>query len=467
MAYTINKTNGDILATIVDGTVNESSSSIALIGRNAINFGEKQNENFVKLLENFSANTAPTNAITGQLWFQSNTQILNYYTGAEWKGVAITSSDTAPTGPVASELWWDTTNTQLKLYSGTEWLAVAPEYTSAQGKTGALVETIYDTSDAPHYCVVLYSAGTRIAIVNKDTEFTPNVSLTGFSKIDSGLTISSNNSLSLGSIAVTAVGDDTVVTSKVSNADITFKSNVNGTSTTVLQLDGTTGQLIATVVPTTGSSLTNKDYVDTAISTYADSAIADAISAIPPAPVQSVAGKTGTVTLAVGDISGAAPLANPIFTGNPTAPTQTIGDNSTKLSTTEFVNSSITQRLSTYTTKVYVDALVSDATNYTDTAIGNLPGAPVTSVAGRTGTIVLSVTDISGAAPTNSPVLTGSPTTTTPATGDISSRVASTSFVKSAIAASTNSKWQGSTKYVSTSSPTSGDGSDGDFWFKV
>jgi hypothetical protein len=37
--------------------------------------------------------------------------------------------------------------------------------------------------------------------------------------------------------------------------------------------------------------------------------------------VISVAGRTGTVTLSVSDISGAAPLASPAFTGFPTAPT--------------------------------------------------------------------------------------------------------------------------------------------------
>ena len=55
------------------------------------------------------------------------------------------------------------------------------------------------------------------------------------------------------------------------------------------------------------------------------------------APVQSVAGRTGAVTLAVGDVSGAAPLASPSFTGTPTAPTPAAADNSTKIATTAWV----------------------------------------------------------------------------------------------------------------------------------
>ena len=56
-------------------------------------------------------------------------------------------------------------------------------------------------------------------------------------------------------------------------------------------------------------------------------------------PVQSVAGRTGAVTLTTADVSGAAPLASPAFTGSPTAPTQSAGDNSTKIATTGYVQS--------------------------------------------------------------------------------------------------------------------------------
>lgn len=59
------------------------------------------------------------------------------------------------------------------------------------------------------------------------------------------------------------------------------------------------------------------------------------------APVQSVAGKTGTVTLAVADISGAAPIASPTFTGIPAAPTATAGTSSTQIATTAFVAAAI------------------------------------------------------------------------------------------------------------------------------
>jgi hypothetical protein len=51
MAYIINKTNGDPLITVDDGTADVTTTTLALIGRNFPGYGEYINENFVKLLE--------------------------------------------------------------------------------------------------------------------------------------------------------------------------------------------------------------------------------------------------------------------------------------------------------------------------------------------------------------------------------------------------------------------------------
>jgi hypothetical protein len=87
--------------------------------------------------------------------------------------------------------------------------------------------------------------------------------------------------------------------------------------------------------PVSALELATKEYVDTYV--------------VSGAPVQSVAGRTGAVTLTHTDItdwaSTLAPyalLASPALTGNPTAPTVTPpADNSTKLATTAFVHSAI------------------------------------------------------------------------------------------------------------------------------
>ena len=55
MTYTINKTDGNELTKIPDGTLDTSTTALTLIGRNSTSFGESVNENFVKLLENFAS----------------------------------------------------------------------------------------------------------------------------------------------------------------------------------------------------------------------------------------------------------------------------------------------------------------------------------------------------------------------------------------------------------------------------
>jgi hypothetical protein len=65
------------------------------------------------------------------------------------------------------------------------------------------------------------------------------------------------------------------------------------------------------------------------------------VAGVLSANVTSVAGRTGAVTLAVADVSGAAPLASPTFTGDPKAPTPTTGDNDTSIATTAFVTTAV------------------------------------------------------------------------------------------------------------------------------
>ena len=67
MAYTINKTDGTILSTVSDGTV-DTTTDLVLIGKNYSGYGEFQNENYVKLLENFASTTAPGSPIAGQVY---------------------------------------------------------------------------------------------------------------------------------------------------------------------------------------------------------------------------------------------------------------------------------------------------------------------------------------------------------------------------------------------------------------
>ena len=77
MAYTIIRTNGSTLTTIQDGTIDTTSTSLGLPGRNYAGYGQTLNTNFVKIIENFSSDTPPPNSLKGQLWFNSTAGTLN------------------------------------------------------------------------------------------------------------------------------------------------------------------------------------------------------------------------------------------------------------------------------------------------------------------------------------------------------------------------------------------------------
>jgi hypothetical protein len=86
MAYDVTKTNGTRLAIVADRTV-DTTSPIKLIGKNYSGYGEIMAENLVSLLENFSNTTAPTNPIEGQLWWNSEDQVLNVRGSSSWIGI--------------------------------------------------------------------------------------------------------------------------------------------------------------------------------------------------------------------------------------------------------------------------------------------------------------------------------------------------------------------------------------------
>jgi len=73
MAYTIVKSDGTVLTTIADGTINTTSTSLGLPGRNYAGYGNSLDTNFVHITENFADTTPPPNPLKGQLWFDTST----------------------------------------------------------------------------------------------------------------------------------------------------------------------------------------------------------------------------------------------------------------------------------------------------------------------------------------------------------------------------------------------------------
>jgi len=287
MAYTINKTDGTILATVNDGVL-DTTSSLSLIGRNYQSYGEAFNENLVKLLENSSSASEPTAPIEGELWWDKTNDRLKVYTGAAWVNVGVESSASEPsTGLSTGMLWNDTTNDQLYMYDGTAFDLIGPIFSTADGKAGFLQDTITDNLSATQKVVGVYNKGTRWAIASTNA-FTANTAPSGFgsTSVGLGLTLATGhkihgtatnadtldnidsasflrsdaNDTTSGTLGVLndtglTVGIDSDVNISVSGSDVTFKNqtsdgdikfNINdgGSDTTALLIDGATADVI-------------------------------------------------------------------------------------------------------------------------------------------------------------------------------------------------------------------------------
>ena len=103
MAYTIVKSDGTVLTTIPDGTIDTTSTSLGLPGRSFSGYGQAQDTNFVHQLENFAAATPPPNPLRGQLWYNTTTNTMlvcpadGEANAAAWLALTSTSSGATTT----------------------------------------------------------------------------------------------------------------------------------------------------------------------------------------------------------------------------------------------------------------------------------------------------------------------------------------------------------------------------------
>jgi hypothetical protein len=358
MAYILNKTTGEVLINLVDGTADGPDinpglnvSDIDLFGKNYPFYGQYLDENFIKLLQNFANATAPGNPLQGELWYDiSNTanQVLRVFNGTSWLPVTpVWVANSAPVTTQVGAQWWDATNLQLNMYNGSGWTTVGPAYKATDGKSGSLVEDVVDTSNVTHTVIKFYTNENVSAIVSYDQSFTLSSSsaIAGFTVINPGITLSTRanilfygtatNSQQLGNIiannyartdidsvfsgnVVVGEGNLTISTNNglgtatfinsVTGGNISFHANVSGTDTALLNINGNSGEVTVAANPITSLGVVTKQYSDNSI-------------AVAIAPL--------------------ATLASPALTGIPTAPNAAAGDNSSQISTTSFVQTTM------------------------------------------------------------------------------------------------------------------------------
>ena len=172
MSYQLNKTDGTLLLDLIDGQIDTASTNLTLVGRNYTGYGESFNENFIKLLENFSNTAAPSNPLTGQLWWNSTDQRLQVYDGTVWKSSGGPIVQNTRPQMVAGDLWIDNLNNQVYAFDGTDLMLMGPQYTETQGKSGFEIGSILDSQSRSRTVANLYVGGTLTAVISS-IEFTP------------------------------------------------------------------------------------------------------------------------------------------------------------------------------------------------------------------------------------------------------------------------------------------------------
>jgi len=314
MAYTINRTDGTLFATVADGTI-DTTSSLIMIGKNYAGYGEALNENFFRLLESHSNATAPVTPQQGQLWYDSSTGIIKVWNNTEWKDLGASIAGAAgPTSPIIGDMWFDTTNSQLNVWNGIAYVLIGPAFSSGTGTTGILVETVSDGA-LDHVIIKVVVSDGVVAIISKDATFTPDPLITNFTTISPGYNLAdivdgnvpqfvgdATNAIQLNGVDSTGylsaiandsttgtidilndsgltvgVGavpgtdgqltisidpsEDVIIQNVGANHDLLLGVSVAGSPTTAITINGVTGKA-EVGLPGNGVEIANQDYVD-------------------------------------------------------------------------------------------------------------------------------------------------------------------------------------------------------------
>jgi hypothetical protein len=203
MAYTIKRTNGNTIT--IDDNALITTYGVQLIGKNRLGYGTSFNQNFFRLMENFSNSSSPSNPVSGQIWWDT-AGFLKVYTGSVWKEVS-SALVSEPANPVNGDLWLDTVNAQLKAYNANTntWITIGPSNTTSGVLNGFVTEAITQGLST-YYVATMYVNGVRLAILSND-ELT-STGITGFSSLKVGLNFNTGLITGIYNANVTAATGD-------------------------------------------------------------------------------------------------------------------------------------------------------------------------------------------------------------------------------------------------------------------
>lgn len=127
MAYQINRSDGSLLVTVADNTI-DTNYSVKFVGKKLAGYGEVQNEDFLHLMENFANTTAPTNPLVGQFYYNKTDKKIRVCINESpvtWQLVQYVNTS-LPSSPNIGDLYFNTVTGKLEVYNGSVWIVVGP-----------------------------------------------------------------------------------------------------------------------------------------------------------------------------------------------------------------------------------------------------------------------------------------------------------------------------------------------------
>jgi hypothetical protein len=268
MAYTITNYDGTVLLTLADGTVDQQTTSLALIGKNVNAYGQYYNDNLVAMLENFASNgIQPRSPLVGQLWYNKiDGRIYVYTLDNVFK--TVSAAQLSPTQPISTtpgDLWVDTINNQLKFTTdGQNFILAGPPVPATTSTTRWQNDIIVDSGNNTNTVASLYNNNYLIAIATTGS-FTFATSFNGMTSVQPGINL--NPSIPNLKFVGDATSADSVST--ITNYLTTNFLQINSTQTQYttqgLNILNDAGLFIGSntdislVVTTTTNYLTNND----------------------------------------------------------------------------------------------------------------------------------------------------------------------------------------------------------------
>lgn len=313
--------------------------------------------------------------------------------------------DSSPANPIKGQLWYDTNVNNIKAFNGSTWITVG-------------------------------------------SEIVGNVDLTG------------NLSVGPNDFQIKDLTGNVAISNQYNNGNISLFANVNGISTNVLNINGSSGLITILANATSNFGIPTKVYLDSEIQNsryYTTTALATNVAIINANLTARISEEdqlranitAANAQIALRDTIARVNAINADIDAALTANVNIINANlAEQTSQTANVNAALTANV------ILINANVT-AANANIIALNN----KINSVNLAIDTAL--VANLNTKSDINSPTFTGTPVAPTPTFGANNTQIATTQYVMTR-----GVFWDGSRKFVSTSDPDSSIGSDGDFWFK-